>query len=228
MTRTLTDQDFRETAENMGVEVAAIRAVAEVESARGGFDEDGRVILRFERHRFRKYTDGRYDDIYPDISAPYRKGQPGGRGLFNKAFALDSEAAMLSTSWGRFQIMGDEHERCGYRTVGEFVDAMRSGERAQLDAFVAFCASKNLTEAIRNKDWAAFARGYNGASYRDNCYDEKMAEAYGRHKAESDAETFAPRAAASGATVTGVPVAEIVGRLAALEARVAALEGKAA
>lgn len=178
MSKILTDQDFCDAASDLRCEVAAIKSVAIVESAKGGFDSFGRIILRFERHRFQKYTNGKYNKSHPNVSAAYKAGQPGGRNLFNIAFKLDPTAALLSTSWGRFQIMGDEHKRCGFDNVHAFVEAMKTGERAQLDAFVKFCISKKLDGHIRTKNWAKFAEGYNGPGYKDNKYDTKMASHY--------------------------------------------------
>jgi hypothetical protein len=35
-----------------------------------------------------------------------------------------------------------------------------------------------LINALKNKDWKAFARGYNGVGYAKNSYDIKLANAY--------------------------------------------------
>ena len=37
---------------------------------------------------------------------------------------------------------------------------------------------KALVEWLREKDWANFARGYNGAEYHQNKYDLKLQQAY--------------------------------------------------
>ena len=55
---------------------------------------------------------------------------------------------------------------------------MENNEGEQLKAFVKFIQSKNLDEALKNKDWAKFARGYNGAGYEANQYDLKLEEKY--------------------------------------------------
>ena len=34
--------------------------------------------------------------------------------------------------------------------------------------------------ALQRRDWAAFAKGYNGTAYRENRYDERLAAAYGK------------------------------------------------
>jgi hypothetical protein len=110
----------------------------------------------------------------------YGAGGANQRRKFNAAFALDPEAAMKACSWGKFQILGSNYAVCGYKTVGEFVDAMKESEGKQLDAFVAFVIGNKLDGHLRNKAWAKFARGYNGAGYAKNKYDVKMATWYAK------------------------------------------------
>ncbi len=98
---------------------------------------------------------------------------------------LDSQAAMMSASWGKFQIMGFNFGVCGFRTVDEFIDAMKEDEGRQLDAFVEFVIQNFLADELRKRDWAAFAKGYNGPDYKKNDYDKKMADAYKEYKAEN-------------------------------------------
>lgn len=92
-------------------------------------------------------------------------------------------SALESCSWGSYQIMGYHATRLGYKDVEEFVSVMERGERGHLEAFVRFIkADTNLLRAIRAKDWATFARWYNGVGYAKNRYDVKMAEAYARYR----------------------------------------------
>lgn len=185
---TLTNSDYCRAAKRLQCEVAAIKAVASVESAGNGFYPDGFPVILFERHLFKKHTNGRYNANYPEISGPagnYGAAGANQRRKFNIAFALDPDAAMKSCSWGKFQILGENHKVCGYATVGEFVDAMKIGEGEQLDAFVSFVIANNLTRHLRNLNWAGFAKGYNGAGYRKNRYDDKMAAAYKRFAKEN-------------------------------------------
>ncbi|AZA64465.1 DUF3380 domain-containing protein [Chryseobacterium carnipullorum] len=58
--KTLTEQDYINAAKELGCEVAAIKAVAEVESRGSGFLSSGEPKILFERHRFYKYTNGKY------------------------------------------------------------------------------------------------------------------------------------------------------------------------
>jgi hypothetical protein len=59
---------------------------------------------------------------------------------------------------------------------------MFKGADGHLNAFIGFVQGNRLDKALRNKDWATFARGYNGSSYAVNRYDEKMEAAYNRLK----------------------------------------------
>jgi hypothetical protein len=180
--RDLAVADYEDAARVLEVEVAAIQAVAEVETVGAAFDDAGRPTILFERHIFHRETGGRYSRRHPDLSNPV----PGGYGRYSeqylrleRAFRLDASAALKSASWGRFQIMGFNHARAGFATVQRFVKAMTASEREHLLAFVAFVKSDpKALVAIRDKDWAEFAARYNGKSYRKNDYDTKLEVAY--------------------------------------------------
>ena len=179
----LTESDFQRAANRLRCEVAAIKAVAQVESRGAGFYGDGFPVILFERHIFRRETKGKYTRTHPHLSGPAGNYGPAGKNQrvkFSQAFTLDPEAAMRSCSWGKFQIMGFNHKACGYATVGEFVDAMKESEGKHLDAFVAFVISQKLDKHLRDKNWANFARGYNGTGYAKNKYDIKMRDAYAK------------------------------------------------
>ena len=94
---------------------------------------------------------------------------------------LDRNAALMSASRGKFQIMGEHWKKLGYATLQEFINAMYSSEAGQLNAFVRYIKVFGLQKAIQNKDWKTFARLYNGANYAVNKYDVKMAIAYKKY-----------------------------------------------
>jgi hypothetical protein len=183
----LVEEDFQRAARELGVEAAAIHAVASVESGgRTGFDDQRRPKILFEIHLFRANTNHRYDRSHPHISAPYKS--PERRRSYRRdqwqvireAFALDPEAAVKSASWGMFQVIGGNYRICGWSNVRQFVDSMYYSEGQHLRAFLGFCRSNNLVRHLRTHNWAAFAAGYNGPSYAENHYDTKMAQAYAR------------------------------------------------
>ena len=123
---------------------AYLWTVVEVETAgltQGfGFRVDHRPQILFERHIFRKYTDGRFDSEAPDISGP-----PGGYGSLSeqytkleKALALCAKAklgvepALKSASWGMGQVLGFNHEVAGFKSAAAMVKAMIKGETNNL------------------------------------------------------------------------------------------------
>ncbi|NUQ75340.1 MAG: DUF3380 domain-containing protein [Polyangiaceae bacterium] len=187
--RRLVASDFVEAARQLDCETAAVRAVAEVESGgRTGFDANRRPKILFEIHLFRNNTNRRYDRSHPHLSAPY--SSPLRRQSYRKdqwvvireAFALDPEAAVKSASWGMFQVLGSNALSCGWSTVRQFSADMYVSEAQHMRAFLGFCRANNLVRHLRNKNWAAFARGYNGPDYASNAYDTKMADAYRRYR----------------------------------------------
>lgn len=186
--RGISEADYAAAARRLGVDVAAVKAVAEVEAAGNGFLPSGKPKVLFEAHVFSQRTGGRHDASHPDISSPrwnralYGAGGEHQWARFSQAYRLDPQAAMQSASWGRFQIMGFNHKAAGYHDVASFVDAMKRSEAAQLDAFASFIQSNPaMHRALQQHDWTAFARAYNGPGYAQNAYDQKIAEAYRRH-----------------------------------------------
>lgn len=182
--KTLTEQDYINAAKELNCEVAAVKAVAEVESLNGGFLSDGKPKILFERHKFSEFTKGKYDKDYPDIS----NERPGGytnneHQRLEKAAKLDRNAALKSCSWGKFQIMGFNHNLVGFPVLQDFINAMYKSEGEQLKAFVKFIKSNKLDDELREKRWADFARIYNGKNYHINEYDTKLAKAYKKYSA---------------------------------------------
>lgn len=185
--------DIEAAAERLGVSVAAVMAVNEVESAGTGFLPDGRPKILFERHVMHRLLDksGRDADAmaakYPNIVNPKRGGYAGGAaeyGRLGTAMGIDMDCALQSASFGLFQIMGFHFADCGYGTPPEFYSAMRESEGKQLAAFAAFIESQpDLHKALKARKWAEFAKIYNGPAFRENLYDTKLARAYERHAA---------------------------------------------
>lgn len=181
MKPSLTQQDFEKAAQILDCEVAAVKAVDQIESRGAGFYPDGECVILFERHVFSRLTAGIFDRTNPDLS----NKTPGGYGpssaqpgRLEKAETLNRPAALSSCSWGRFQIMGFNYKLAGFSNVDEMVEAMRRGEPEQLAAFVRFLQSTRLDVPLRAKNWAGFAKGYNGGGYAKNAYDVKLKAAY--------------------------------------------------
>ncbi|HLI29647.1 MAG TPA: N-acetylmuramidase family protein [Terriglobia bacterium] len=189
----LTETDYEEAAKLLGCEVAAIKAVAEVESAGAGFLKDGRPRILFEGHWFYRHTKGAYAATHPTLCHPsqtnqhYCKGNAEERGAgelarLERAKQLDSGAALLSCSIGKFQVMGFNHKLCGFDTVEDFWQTLAQGEAAQLKAFCAFVKKRGLADHLVHHRWDKFAEGYNGKNYKKFSYDTKIAKAYEKFK----------------------------------------------
>lgn len=181
----LTLEDFKAIAIELGVEVAAIQAVAQVEAAGDGFLPSGRPKILFEGAQFRGFTDGRFDISHPHLSHPYPQsgghyvGGEGEHDRLDEALTLDPTAALKSASWGRFQIMGFNYQAAGYDSVESYVEAMRISEANHLEAFASFIESNpTMHQALQNRDWETFALHYNGSDFARGGYHIKMAEAY--------------------------------------------------
>lgn len=179
MGKFLTDQDICRAAKEIGCGTSIMKAVADIESSGHGFLDDGRIKIRFEGHKFRSYTAGKYDQSHPEVSYPYRVQGTKRHGYneFSIAFGLDPTAAMLATSWGAFQPMGFTHDEAGFDNVNEFVDFLKVSEGNQLIAFVRLVKHRGLDDELRRgtlADCATFARLYNGKDYKVNQYDTKI------------------------------------------------------
>lgn len=169
-------QDLRDAANDLGVDLPSILAVAQTESKGAGFFSDGSCTILFERHLMyqclmRVKAAGVVNGLmnrFPTVIDP----KPGGYLLgiaeynrFNLAAGIDRNCALQSASWGMFQILGMNANFCGYSSVEAYVADMKTSEQLQLKAFVKFIktyAGGALWRALKAKDWQTFARIYNG------------------------------------------------------------------
>ena len=184
----LTDADLSRAADVLGVPIACVRAVNEVESRGSGFLPDGRPVILFERHVFWRCLEQRGIDPAPlalrnpNIVSQAYGGYRGGSAEYVRlasAEQIDAGAAYESTSWGAFQVMGHHWQRLGYASIDDFVSRMETSEGEHLDAFVRFVAADvGLLSALKARKWAAFAKAYNGPHYARNQHDARLAQAY--------------------------------------------------
>lgn len=197
----LRNADLVTAADRLGVPLASIYAVNEVESKGKGFLDNGKPVILFERHiMYRQLAKARHpsDDpaelkrhadqlaaANPALVNPKSGGYSGGTAEHQRlamARLIDDTAALESASWGAFQIMGYHWQRLGYASVQDFVAAMSAGESQQFDAFTRFIETDPaLHKALKARKWAEFAKLYNGPDYLRNLYDTKLQRAYERH-----------------------------------------------
>lgn len=190
----VTDVEIAGIARLLAVDPLQVKAVARVESAGGGFLDNGRPKILFERHWLRR----RIGKVLAAISVAghfLAHPTPGGYTLdadrdglndswekLEEACRLDPVAAFESCSWGKFQIMGGHWRALGYDSVFQFAWSMVESEAGHYRALAAFIRAKRLDVALRRvsvraADNEAFAAGYNGKAFRKNNYHVKLAQA---------------------------------------------------
>ncbi len=188
--RSLSEKDLKTAARTLGVQLAAIKAVTEVESKETGFLRSGRPVILFERHvMYRQMADDQREDAaakFPGLVNRKPGGYVGGESEWRRlqrACVIDPKAGTESASWGLFQIMGFHWQHLGYASAADFSEAMHRSEGEHLEAFVRFIKQdKALHAALKDRDWPAFAERYNGPAYARNQYDTRMAAAYDRYR----------------------------------------------
>lgn len=190
----LTDEDFTQIAELLGCEPAALKAVQQVETGgRGGLFSPGKPAILFEGHIFwtqlkkrgsnpEDYVRGNENILYPKWEKGHYKGGIGEYDRLEQARKINREAADASASWGMFQIMGFNYAACGEESIESFVRSMCESEFKQLLLTANFIKKNSqMLRALQAKDWAVFAKCYNGPAYAQNRYDVKLEAAYQKY-----------------------------------------------
>ena len=190
----LIDEDFTQVAELLGCEPAALKAVQQVETGgRGGFFSPGRPAILFEGHIFwtqlkkrgsnpEDYVKGNENILYPKWEKGHYKGGIGEYDRLEQARKINREAADASASCGMFQIMGFNYAACGEESIESFVRSMCESEFKQLLLTANFIKKNSqMLQALQARDWAVFAKCYNGPAYAQNRYDVKLEAAYQKY-----------------------------------------------
>lgn len=178
----LNERDFAAAAARLGCSVSQIKAVRAVEAAGTGFTKDGDPIILFERHKFHRFTGGRFSP------APFSMAERGGYSVNSWVKLQDAiatgevDAAFMSCSWGAFQVMGQYWSDLGYPSPWALAWSCAQSEGDQLELMVRYIEHFKLEDELRQlskraADCAPFAAAYNGPSYKANHYDEKLAAA---------------------------------------------------
>lgn len=183
----ITDDDLRTFAASNQLSFAQVKALIQVEANGAGFFA-GRPLILPEPHRFSKATKRRFDTSHPTLSypkwgtRPYPKSQDARYTQLLGMIRLDVDAGFGSASYGKPQIMGENHRAAGFETSWLFAESMARDEPSQLRALGAFLRSTGLLAKLRRctsnpETCRAFCEGYNGTGYRLNNYHVKLADA---------------------------------------------------
>lgn len=192
----LTNEMIKDLANRLGLEPALLKAVQIVEAAgRDGFLADGRPQILFEGHIMYKEFHKKFPErdlgylckkfstvFYPKWDKSKYLGGVHEYKRLELAQEIDEECALKSASWGMFQIMGFNHKICGCQDVYDFVHKMSESHEKQLELMYYFMNNSGCLKNLKEKDWAGFARKYNGPGYAQNAYDQKLRNAYENFK----------------------------------------------
>jgi hypothetical protein len=195
---------LQQIVDKYNIPLAVLKAVCDVESSGSGFlpipchtstgvDVSGYPKILYEGHIFYRLAKARGLPVARwSIEHPTLVYQQWTRAYYSKkpqdeyqryavVSSFNLELAVQSCSWGAFQIMGMNFKECGFKDWQSFFYAMQN-QAGQVVAFTEFIKTKNLIPILRDKDWAGFARVYNGPEYAQNNYDSRLATAYNKYK----------------------------------------------
>ncbi|WP_198078273.1 N-acetylmuramidase domain-containing protein [Acinetobacter calcoaceticus] len=186
----LTDKDYKNAALRLKVPELIIRVLGAVESQGVGFLDNGKAKILYERHRMYFYLSQakgktfandqmkKVPNLVNSVSGGYR-GKEAEYTRLNLAINIHKESALMSTSWGQFQIMGENWKDLGYESVQEFVDQQQISETHQMEAFLRFIEWKpGLLDALQKQDWHTVFTLYNGKNYKKLGYQAKFQKEY--------------------------------------------------
>lgn len=217
--------------EKEGIELTmpVVKAVIEVESSGKGHLPNGKPKILFEGHKFWYWLAQKKADeddleeeeittylkklqslhptiLYPRWTTQYYRGGEKEYERLEQAKGIDPKAAIYATSWGLFQMLGEnlEHNLKGrlksragaesfyYADYKDFEQKQSVSEYYHFLDFLEFIKAKKvrgtrlidfISELNRgNYDWDQFAYGYNGPGYKRNGYDVKLRAAYQKYK----------------------------------------------
>lgn len=190
----LTDEDYKEIADYLGIEIAAIKAVSDIEAGKShkGFARPGVPVINFDLSIFNrllrraKINPAKYRKKYPTAFSRVNVKKYGS--YSNAQFArlesarkINENIANESTFWGMFQIGGFNWRRCGVSSINEFIEKMNESEYMQLYLFAEFIKNSDMVKYLKNKNWKAFSLAYNGPSAISKGYNKRMANAYAKY-----------------------------------------------
>lgn len=179
------DIDIPRIGSRIGVGEDELHAFMDVEAAGGGFDAQGRPKMLFEPHVFYRNLSGakRAAAVKAGLAYPKWGTKPYPKDSYPRlvqAIAIDETSALRSASWGLGQILGENFHAVGYDDARDMVRAFMDDEEHHLEAMVQFLIANHIDDDLKAHRWAEVARVYNGAGYKANAYDTKLAAAYAK------------------------------------------------
>ncbi|MDF8333133.1 N-acetylmuramidase domain-containing protein [Novosphingobium cyanobacteriorum] len=169
-------------ADRLGVSTKQLAAVATVEAGGAGFDKAGRPKILFERHKFHAFTGGRYS------VSTFSNPQGGGYNesswdkLVGAIVTGSVDAAFMSCSWGKFQVLGQYWADFHYDSPFALAFSTVASEAAHYELLARYIEHNHLQDEMKAlstnpETCRAFAKAYNGPSYVKFSYHTKLADA---------------------------------------------------
>ncbi|EOI3446262.1 N-acetylmuramidase domain-containing protein, partial [Cronobacter turicensis] len=197
----VTKNDFEVLATQLGIEREVLRAIAVAETGdkvpfKSYVRGERHATILYERHFMKRLAanQGVTPEIIRDVESTepkiihsydssYRYGSDSEQyERLVRAREINFDAANMSCSWGKFQVMGEYYHHL-YESTQELVDAQNYCAMQHLQYFKVFLTKeKRMLQSMVDKDWLAIARKYNGTGQIG--YDEKIEDAYNSLKNE--------------------------------------------
>lgn len=207
----LDDFDLPRIGHTIGVGEDIIHGVLDVEAAGKSTDGKGRLKALYEPHVAYRNSRGAVRDrlVRAGLAYPEWGEKPYPRDSYpriQKAMVIDETVALLATSWGFPQVLGENFALAGYGSVQDMVLDFLKDEDRQLEAMIRFVKSAHLDDELRvleaklkrgqkitADDARPFVRGYNGSGYAKNNYHTKLAAAINKWAKIPDTPWTPPR-----------------------------------
>lgn len=174
--------------EKKGYNYQLIEAIMTVESNGDGFANypglGNYPKLRFEPHWFNKYETKQPMPFTNNGKGYSSKASETNYVAFKKAMAINKNAAIKATSFGKYQIMGFHYKKLGYTKPEDFLNAMHIPLEQDLNFIKFLEKNKILLQIISMKPeditldvLKKFAKSYNGSGNVET-YAKKLQKAY--------------------------------------------------
>lgn len=84
------------------------------------------------------------------------------------------EVAALSSSWGMYQLLGENYAMLGFETAADMVAWLAISEINQFLGWIKFIDATNIRHKLIAEDWDGYSLAYNGKAYKSHNYHKKL------------------------------------------------------